>query len=139
MLIGGLIVIGLWRLAGDRYLGLGVPTIVEAFEAPLGAEVFGWKLGFTLVTLAAGFLGGEVTPLFFVGAALASWMAGWLGLPVALAAAVGMAGLFGAAAQAPLALSVMAVELCGWHVLPHVVLVAVVARLLAFRRSIYTR
>ncbi|MBZ4375559.1 chloride channel protein [Corallococcus sp. AS-1-6] len=139
MALGGLGVVGLWKLAGTSdYLGLGVPGILRAFEdvsLPWGA--FAWKLVFTVVTLGAGFLGGEVTPLFFIGAALGNVLARLLGLPVDLGAAVGMAALFAAAANTPLALSLMAVELVGASVLPHVVIVATVAYLLTGHRGIY--
>lgn len=139
MAVGGLAVVGLWKLAGtDAYLGLGVPTIVRAFVDPaLPESAFAWKLLFTAVTLGSGFLGGEVTPLFFIGAALGNVLARLLGLPVDLGAAVGMAALFAAAANTPLALSIMAVELVGASVLPHVVIVAAVAYLLTGHRGIY--
>ena len=139
MLLGGAAVVGLWRVCGSSdYLGLGVPTIVRAFgdpTLPLGA--FAWKLVFTAVTLGAGFLGGEVTPLFFVGAALGNALGRALGIPLELAAGVGMAATFAAASNTPLALSVMALELLGGAAFPHVVIVCVVAYVLAGHRSIY--
>lgn len=139
MAVGGLVVVGLWKLVGTTtYLGLGVPTIVRSFVDPdLPELAFAWKLLFTAVTLGSGFLGGEVTPLFFVGAALGNVLARLLGLPVDLGAAVGMAALFAAAANTPLALSIMAVELVGASVLPHVVIVSTVAYLLTGQRGIY--
>jgi H+/Cl- antiporter ClcA len=48
-----------------------------------------------------------------------------------------MAAAFGAAANAPLALTIMAVELLGASVLPHAALVCVVAWLLTGHRGIY--
>jgi H+/Cl- antiporter ClcA len=139
MLIGGAVVVCLaLALRTDRYLGLGVPTIVAAFsDRSIPLTAFGWKLVFTAVTVGAGFLGGEVTPLFFVGATLGHALARPLGIPLDLAAAVAMATVFGAAANTPLALSLMAVELCGAAVLPHVVIVAVVAYLVSGHRGIY--
>lgn len=139
MAVGGLAVVGMWKLVGtNTYLGLGVPTIVRSFVDPeLPEAAFAWKLLFTAVTLGSGFLGGEVTPLFFIGAALGNVLARLLGLPVDMGAAVGMAALFAAAANTPLALSVMAVELVGSSVLPHVVIVATLAYLLTGHRGIY--
>ena len=139
MALGGLGVVGLWQLVGTNvYLGLGVPTIVRSFVDPQLPELaFAWKLLFTAITLGSGFLGGEVTPLFFIGAALGNVLARLLGLPLDLGAAVGMAALFAAAANTPLALSIMAVELVGASVLPHVAIVATVAYLLTGHRGIY--
>lgn len=137
--LGGLAVVLLWRAAGtDAYLGLGLPTLLRAFSDPqLPVLTFAWKLLFTAVTLGVGFLGGEVTPLFFIGAALGNVLGRLLGLPLDLAAGVGLAALFAAAANTPLSLSVMAVELMGASVLPHVVIVAVVAYLFSGQRGIY--
>ncbi len=139
MALGGALVVALWWLVGtDAYLGLGVPTILRAFVDPqLPPEAFALKLLFTAVTLSAGFLGGEVTPLFFIGAALGNVLARLLGLPLDMGAAVGLAALFAAAANTPLALSIMAVELLGASVLPHVVIVSTLAYLLTGHRGIY--
>lgn len=138
---GGVAVVLAWRLSGtDDYLGLGVPTILRAFTDPaLPETAFAWKLGMTILTLGAGFLGGEVTPLFFVGACAGNALAQALGLPLGLGAAVGMAATFGAAAKTPIALTVMAVELTGAAVMPHALIVCGAASFLTGRRSIYRR
>jgi H+/Cl- antiporter ClcA len=139
MALGGLAVVAMWKAIGTSdYLGLGVPTIVRAFDDPqLPVYAFAAKLVFTAVTLASGFLGGEVTPLFFVGATLGNVLARLLGLPIALGAGVGVAAVFGSAANTPVALSVMTVELLGAPILPHAVIVCVIAYLLSGHRSIY--
>jgi len=139
MCLGGAVVVGAWQLVGTSdYLGLGVPTILRAFSDPeLPQAAFALKLLFTAVTLGAGFLGGEVTPLFFVGAALGNVLARGLGIPLELGAGVGLAAVFAAASNTPLALSIMAVELLGAPVLPHVAIVCAVAYLLSGQRSIY--
>ncbi len=139
MLFGGVVVVGLWKIVGTSdYLGLGIPLIVRSFSDPtLPVVAFAWKLVFTAVTLGAGFLGGEVTPLFVVGAALGSVFGRALGIPLELAAGVGLAAVFAAASNTPLALSIMAMELLGAHAFPHVVIVCVVAYLLSGQRSIY--
>jgi H+/Cl- antiporter ClcA len=139
MFLGGVAVVALWTLTGTSdYLGLGVPTIVRSFQDPnLPPYAFALKLLFTAITLGAGFLGGEVTPLFFVGAALGSVLARVLGIPIALGAGVGLAAVFAASSNTPLALSIMAMELLGAPVFPHVVIVCVLAYLLSGHRSIY--
>jgi H+/Cl- antiporter ClcA len=139
MMIGGAAVVVLWKLVGtDDYLGLGVPTIVRAFTDPtIPWYAFALKLVFTAVTLGAGFLGGEVTPLFFIGATLGATLGHALGIPLELAAGVGLAGVFAAAANTPIALSIMAVELLGARVLSHAMIVCVIAFLITGHRSIY--
>ena len=139
MFVGGLAIVVMWKLVGTNdYLGLGVPMIERAFTDPhLPWFAFAVKLVFTAVTLAAGFVGGEVTPLFFVGATLGSVLARVLGLPIELGAGLGVAAIFGAAANTPIALSIMAVELLGGHAFPHVLVVSVLAYVLSGHRGIY--
>lgn len=139
MALGGALVVVLWQLVGTSdYLGLGVPTIVRAFDdATLAEPAFALKLLFTAITLSAGFLGGEVTPLFFVGAALGNVLARALGLPLDVGAAVGMAAMFACASNAPLALTVMAVELVGVAVGPHALFVSVLAFFFTGHRGLY--
>ena len=105
------------------------PVLVAAFR--------GWNDGGQGATLGAGFLGGEVTPLFFVGAALGNALGRALGIPLGLAAGAGMAATFAAASNTPLALSIMALELLGGAAFPHVVIVCVFSYVLTGHRSIY--
>ncbi len=139
MALGGAVVVGLWQLVGTSdYLGLGVPVILRSFaDGGVADWAFAAKLVFTAITLGAGFLGGEVTPLFLIGAALGGVLAPALGIPRELGAGVGMAAVFAAASNTPIALSIMAVELLGANVLPHVVIVCVLAYLFTGHRSIY--
>ncbi|MFO0664937.1 MAG: chloride channel protein [Polyangiaceae bacterium] len=139
MFASGLLVVVLWKVARtNTYLGLGVPTIVAAFSDPnLVYTAFLWKTVFTSMTLAGGFLGGEVTPLFFVGATLGNVLARALGLPIDLGAVSGMAAVFGSAANVPVALSVMAAELVGGGVFPYVLVVCAVAYAASGYNGIY--
>ncbi len=139
MFLGGAAVVLLWRLAGTGdYLGLGLPLIARAFEDPgLPAYAFAAKLAFTALTLGAGFLGGEVTPLFLIGAALGSVFARSLGLPLELGAGVGLVAVFASSSNTPLALSIMAAELLGPNIFPHAPIVCVLAYVLSGHRSIY--
>jgi H+/Cl- antiporter ClcA len=139
MFIGGILLIALWKLVGTSdYLGLGVPGILRAFHDPqMPMYAFAAKLVFTAVTIGSGYLGGEVTPLFFIGAALGNVMARLLGVPLAMGAGIGMAAVFAASANTPLALSIMAMELLGAPMFPHVVIVCVLAYLMSGHRSIY--
>lgn len=120
--VGGFLVIGLFFLAGTGdYLGLGVlgevpgsitlPAMFTSTEIP--ATAWAWKLLFTVVTLSAGFKGGEVTPLFFIGAALGNSLALALGAPVDLFAALGFVAIFAGATNTPLASTLLGMELFG--------------------------
>ena len=122
----------------EAYLGLGVPTIQRAFHDPsVPKHAFAIKLCLTAITIGSGFLGGEVTPLFFVGATCGAAYASVVALPLALGAACGMAAVFGASANTPIALSIMVVELVGATAIPYVLMVSVIAFLVSGERGIY--
>ena len=72
-----------------------------------------WKLAFTAITVGAGFKGGEVTPLFFIGAALGHVIGPMIGLPLALGAALGFVAVFAGASKTPLACTLLAIEVFG--------------------------
>jgi H+/Cl- antiporter ClcA len=97
----------------DRYIGLGIPVMVEALAQPLDPSDFMGKMLFTWVSLGAGFKGGEVTPLFFMGATLGNALAPLLDVPFALLAAVGFVAVFAGATNTPIASTLMAMELFG--------------------------
>jgi H+/Cl- antiporter ClcA len=120
--VGALIVMALVEVLGTRdYLGLGISTvdgrgvsITSCFQAGGATDwSWWWKLLFTAVTLGAGFKGGEVTPLFFIGAALGNTLGQHLGIPIDLAAAVGFVAIFAGATHTPLACTIMGIELFG--------------------------
>ena len=145
--VGGLLVVALVYLVGTRdYLGIGITspnpgavTILSAFQAG-GAEPWswGWKLLFTAVTLASGFKGGEVTPLFFIGATLGHSLAVLLGAPVDLFAALGFIAVFAGATNTPLACTIMGIELFGATHTVYFAIACAVAYLFSGHSGIYS-
>jgi len=120
--LGGLLLIGLVYALGTReYLGLGVwspnpgdATISGFFDPARSDEwAWAWKLLFTVVTLGCGFKGGEVTPLFFIGAGLGSAIGHAIGAPVDLFAGIGFVAVFAGASNTPIACTIMGIELFG--------------------------
>lgn len=109
-----------YALGTFDYLGLGVTnpnggiSIVSAFQNN-GATTWSWfwKLLLTTITLSTGFKGGEVTPLFFIGATLGNTLASISGSPVDLFAGLGFIAVFAGATNTPLACTLMGVELFG--------------------------
>jgi H+/Cl- antiporter ClcA len=111
---GGLIVTAaVFALGTTKYIGLGIPTIVASFSTKLPPYDFAGKFLFTAVTLGAGFKGGEVTPLFFIGSTLGNALSRILPLPCSLLAGMGFAAVFAGAANTPIASTLMAMELFG--------------------------
>lgn len=121
-MVGGLVVILLVQVLGTRdHIGLGVTSsapggvsIASSFHAG-GAHAWSWwwKTLLTAITLSSGFKGGEVTPLFFVGATLGNALAPILHAPVDLMAGVGFIAVFAGATNTPLACTIMGIELFG--------------------------
>jgi len=118
---GGMIVIGLTYWVGTQdYLGLGVSnpnphsvSILTAFYEHLPPWAWLLKLLFTVVSIGSGFKGGEVTPLFFIGATLGNAIAWALNAPPDIFAALGFIAVFAAAVNTPLACTLMGIELFG--------------------------
>ncbi len=136
--IGGAIVaIAVYLLHADRYIGLGIPVIVDAFQHPLAPWDFLGKLAFTVTSLGSGFKGGEVTPLFYVGATLGNALAPLLHLPFAFLAGIGFVAIFAGAANTPIASTLMAIELFGADIGIYAAMGCVVAYLVSGYTGIY--
>jgi len=136
-LIGGaLVAVAVW-MVGTRYIGLGIPVIIEAFQQPLAPTDFIGKFLFTVASLGSGFKGGEVTPLFYIGATLGNALAPLLHLPFAMLAGLGFVAVFAGAANTPLASTIMAIELFGPEIGPYAALACVVAYLFSGHAGIY--
>jgi len=121
----------------DRYIGLGIPVMVEAFQQPLPFTDVVGKMLFTVASLGTGFKGGEVTPLFYIGATLGNAMAPLLDVPFALLAAVGFVAVFAGAANTPIASTLMAVELFGADIAVFAALACVMSYVCSGSTGIY--
>lgn len=138
--VGGIIVAcTVWIIGTTKYIGLGIPTIVESFDQQLPAYDFALKMILTIITLSAGFKGGEVTPLFFIGATLGNALSLFIPLPTGLLAGMGFVAVFAGATNTPIACSIMAIELFGVECGVFVTIACVVSYLLSGHSSIYTR
>lgn len=136
--VGGTLIIGLTFVAGTRdYLGLSLPLLSEALQQPVHALAFAWKTLFTAVTLGAGYQGGEVTPLFVIGAALGNALSGLLHLPAPFLAALGLVAVFSGAANTPLACFLMGLELFGADGAVYLFAVCAVSYLFSGHTGIY--
>jgi len=68
---------------------------------------------FTVLTLSAGFKGGEIVPVFFIGATFGSALSSFLGLPCSLCAAAGLISLFCGVTNCPITSLFLCMELFG--------------------------
>ncbi|MGF1574218.1 MAG: voltage-gated chloride channel family protein [Sumerlaeia bacterium] len=143
--VGALLVLGISLLLGTTdYLGLGVRSataegvsILSSFEGNVGVLSWFWKLLLTAITLSCGFKGGEVTPLFFIGATLGAAFANLLGMPPDVFAAIGFVAVFAGATNTPIACTIMGVELFGGESIVYMAVGCFVAFLVSGRKGIY--
>ncbi|MEO8539420.1 MAG: voltage-gated chloride channel family protein [bacterium] len=142
---GAIFVLATLALGTREYLGLGVTsphagdvTIVSSF-LPGGADNFSWwwKLSLTALCVGSGFKGGEVTPLFFIGATLGNRLGALLRAPVDLFAGLGFVAVFAGAANTPLACTVMGIELFGASNAAYIAVACFVAYLVSGHSGIY--
>ena len=132
----------LYLIGTGRYTGLGTNLISQSFEETDGKSLItgaDWilKLLFTVTTIAAGYKGGEVTPLFSIGASLGVWLAPFFGLPVYLVAALGYAAVFAGATSTTIGPILIGCEVFGFQHWPSFLLVCLVATRLFPALSIY--
>jgi H+/Cl- antiporter ClcA len=135
---GGIIVAGaVFAIGTTKYIGLGIPTTLAAFSSRLPPYDWALKLMFTVVTLGSGFKGGEVTPLFFIGATLGNALSHLLPLPPSLLAGMGFVAVFAGASNTPLASSLMAMELFGAEAGTYAAIACVFSYLFSGQTGIY--
>ncbi|QPK94127.1 chloride channel protein [Actinomyces sp. zg-332] len=124
-----------------RYTGLGINFINDVFfSSNPHIYWFDWclKLLFTVLCLAAGFFGGEVTPLFSIGVCFGFWIGSIVGISPVLCAALGFVAVFAAATNTFLGASILAWEIFGFHVFVFAIFVTFFAYLVNFNYSIYS-
>lgn len=137
-IVGGLALIVLTLIFSGQYLGLGLNTI----ESSLNGETTIWyafimKAIFTSITLSFGGSGGVVTSIFFMGATSGTLFAQIFGLDVATFSAIGLVSVLAGAANAPVAASIIAVELFGPEIASFAAVACVISFLITGHRSIY--
>lgn len=137
--MGSAVAVATLLLFGGRYAGLGT-NLISAGVAGEGVLPLDWlaKLLLTVVTLAAGYQGGEVTPLFSIGASLGCVLAVPFGIDAALAAALGYAAAFGGATNTLLAPALIGAEVFGYEALPLFFIACAAAYAVNFNQTIYS-
>lgn len=138
-LVGGVVIaLTVWLLGTTKYIGLGVPTLVASFHEQQQLYDFVLKLLFTTFTIGVGFKGGEVTPLFFIGATMGSALSAWIPMPMGLLAGMGFVAVFSGATNTPVACTLMGIELFGAEAGIYIGLACVTAYLFSGHTGIYT-
>lgn len=139
-IIGVISSVLLLLLHTGRYSGLGTNLISASFQ---GGTVYSYdwilKIAFTIMTLSAGFTGGEVTPLFSIGASLGVILAKTFCLPIPFVAALGYVGVFSSATNTFLTPIFIGAEVFGYEYLPFFFLITAISYFANGNQSIYTQ
>jgi H+/Cl- antiporter ClcA len=140
LFVGGLANVALIAIVGRAYVGLSLPLVdrVMAGHHPAGGA-FALKVLFTVLALGFGYPGGEVTPLFVIGATLGGALAGPLHLGVRALGSLGFVAVFAGAANAPLTCTVMAMELFGAKAAVLALVASAMAYLCSGHHGLYAR
>lgn len=125
-------------LGGASYEGLSTWMIDSGFRGEVKPQDPFMKFILTSLTLGAGFQGGEVTPLFDIGASLGGLLGQIGGISPSLLAALGMISVFGSATNAPVTTIILGMELFGTQALPYYVVVAVISYYISGHSGIYS-
>ncbi|MBS6556150.1 chloride channel protein [Collinsella stercoris] len=134
---GILLVLLFLGLGLHRYGGLSEWMVPAAFEGKTTLFDPVLKLVMTALTVGAGFQGGEVTPLFGIGASLGGWIGSvTLGDP-SLMAALGMVGVFGAALNVPITTIMLGIDMFGASAGAYFVIVGFMSYLIAGHHAVY--
>lgn len=122
-----------------RYSGLGTNLINASFYNEK-IYIYDWVLKFilTIITLSIGFQGGEVTPLFSIGASLGVILASLFGLPIEFVASLGYISIFGSATNTFFAPIFIGGEVFGYTYIPYFFIVMAFAYTFNFNKSIYS-
>ena len=143
--LGGLLIIVLVYFFGERYIGLGLDTIGNVLDPKYGEELnlpwyaFLLKTIFTSISLGVGGSGGIITPIFYIGATSGHTFGTFLSPDnVELFAALGFVSVLAATTNAPIASTIMAVELFGLEIAHYAALSAVISFLISGHRSIFS-
>ena len=133
--IAVLLVIVIFRLY--KFEGLSTWLIDSGFSGEVTILDPIKKLILTILTLGAGFQGGEVTPLFDIGASLGGAIGNLTNIEPSLLAAIGMICVFGSATNTPLTTIMLGINLFGGEAVPYYIIGAFISYYVIGHNGIY--
>lgn len=138
VIAGGILVILMTLIIGSRdYLGTGMNVIIKALNGEVVQYAFLAKMIFTVVTITAGYKGGEIVPSFFIGATFGCVFGQLVGLPPEFTASLGMIGVFCGVTNCPIASLLIGFELFGYHNPYYILVMIAVSYMLSGKYSLY--
>lgn len=137
--IGGLLMALTTILLGNTlYNNLSLGLLAESFHGSIPYVAFLIKLLLTTLCLGAGYQGGEVTPLFVIGATLGATLSHIFGIPIVFAAALGLIGVFAGATNTPITSFILYLELFGSNNMLFAIIVCIISIFVSGKSGIYS-
>lgn len=132
-----IIVVATLLLGTDDYLGMGHEVINKALMGHADTFAFVIKIILTVVTLTAGFKGGEIVPSMFIGATFGCVLGDLIGLNPAFAAALGLIGVLCGSVNCPISSLLMGIEMFNGQYISYFAIVCTVSYYFSGRFSLY--
>ena len=122
-----------------RYASLGTNLIGLSFTNFEQLQIYDFilKIVLTAICTGIGFSGGEVTPLFAIGATCGVILGTYLGLPILVTAALGYCLVFSAATKTYIAPILLALEVFGYKLMLFAIVPSFLIYLINKKYSIY--
>lgn len=135
---GSMIALVMVTLQLTQYAGLSVWLIQAGFNGSVQWFDPILKAVFTILTLGFGYQGGEVTPLFGIGASLGGLIGQLSHLEPSLFAGLGLLAVFGSATNTPVATLLLGIEMFGIQALPFYLIAILISYFVSGHHGIYT-
>lgn len=139
VVVGSLLVVAIVFFSGqDLVSGTGGALIEMAISGvDVGSWTFLWKMLLTVACLGFGLKGGEIMPIFSIGACIGCVLGAVMGVSPAFMAAVGLVAMFGACTRCPVAAVAIGIEAFGWAGAPFFIIVALIGLISSYAMNIY--
>lgn len=124
---GGIVAVLSFLVGPNTYNGAGMDMISQAFAGNVPGYAFLLKMLFTVLTLEAGFKGGEIVPALYIGATFGSALGSLFGVNVPICCAIGMCAMFCGVTNCPIASLLLSFEMFGYKGMPYYLLAIALA------------
>ena len=138
LILGSVLLIYTWLSRGQVYNGAGSGHIMSFIAGEGAKTAFLFKMVFTILSICAGYKGGEIVPSFFIGAAFGRFFGALSGFSPALSAAVGMGAVFCGVTNSPISSFIICCEMFGFEGSAYFLLACVISYVVSGYYGLYT-
>lgn len=138
VIFGSVVLVLSFVFTGQTYNGAGVEQMSDFMDGKVYPLQFLIKMLFTLLSVYAGYKGGEIVPSFYIGASLGAILGHVLGLSPAMSCAAGMVSLFCGVTKCPLTAFAIGIEIFGSETAPFFLLASAFSFFCSGRIGLYS-